>query len=289
MKLSKKIIIFLIVLIASLFTVTGYTLADNEEYKLGVMLKQDETNDKVVHVMLGMTDLDSIASFQLGLDMNLNEKVNAKFTFNSNLSESKYKDASIKDIPNSENKNIKRLNIYYVGTKELNPIDSNKIEIGTITFEGTTQKNALVKIEPEKDFSTIASVSHKSTSIDVDALDTVINKQDTNTQDGNNNQNQNNGDKNNSSNGSSSTEKNDSQNNVNGNNSNKTPGGSSNDNIENSSNKNGKDGSKIYNFIDLINTGANKSLTWVIYIVVVLIIIALIIIKLKNKQKDKNI
>ena len=112
MKLSKKIMILIFVLLISIFTLTRFSFAtaqNNEEYKLGVMLKQDTNNEKVVHVILGMTDEDSIASFQIGLNINTTEETNVKFDFNTSLSENEHKESRMSEISNSEGKKIKRL------------------------------------------------------------------------------------------------------------------------------------------------------------------------------------
>ena len=123
MKFSKKIIIFVIALIVSLFILTSSALAtnaNNEEYELGVMLKQDTNNEKVVHVILGMTDEDSVASFQIGLNIDIAEETTVKFDFNPSLTENEHKEARLSDLSNSEGKKLKRLNIYYTGTKNRN-------------------------------------------------------------------------------------------------------------------------------------------------------------------------
>ncbi len=281
MKLSKKIMILIFILIISLCTTTGFSFAtneNNEEYKLNVMLKQDTNNEKVVHVILGMTDEDSIASFQIGLNINTTEEINVKFDFNTSLSENKHKESRISEISNSEGKKIKRLNIYYTGTKELNPAESNEIEIGTITLEGENKPNTTVKIEPVENFSTIESISHNDKQISVDTLSSIINKKENNDEGSGNSGNQG-GNSNNENNGSSS------QGSSSGDNVWSKPQG---DNVSGSFENNSNNESPVKKFVNSIKTGANKSVTWAIITLIVLIIIAIIIIKLKKKQINTN-
>ena len=126
----------------------------------------------------------SVASFQIGLDiqMDLEDKNSAiTFEFNPELQEEAYSKLMKTTWADKEKEEghtvVEQLNIYYVGTKELN--DAGKLEgikVGTITFKGIEHEETATII-PNEQFTKISSVGHNETEINIkpeDSLSQII-------------------------------------------------------------------------------------------------------------------
>ena len=188
---KKKINMTIVVLLAViLLSATGLALAtangvfgniDNDVHvsrdKTNVILSQDEENEKIVHVYLGMADDASVASFQIGLDIDVDDLSKVNFKWNNSLPKEEYKDYRYSTkLDESTGKNNERLNIYYVGTKELNTNDVDIIEVGTIEFDLDDEIASELVIASDPDFTTIASIAHNGVNVPTDPMDILQTK-----------------------------------------------------------------------------------------------------------------
>lgn len=108
----------------------------------------------------------SVRSFQIGLDIEIDletEGSSINFDFDDELKDElscETRKATIN--PTTNGKIGKRLNIYYVGNKDLNDARDNKdnikngIKIGTITFEGIKELET-ASIKPDSEFTKIGT------------------------------------------------------------------------------------------------------------------------------------
>lgn len=115
----------------------------------------------------------SVKSFQIGLDIEIDletEGSSINFEFADKLKDElscETRKATKKDIIDSttNKKAGERLNIYYVGNKDLNDVRENKnnttdgIKIGTITFEGI-KKIETASIKPDSEFTKIGTIGY---------------------------------------------------------------------------------------------------------------------------------
>ena len=285
MKTTNKIIITILALVVSLSILSGFTLAvdvvapdDLLQYDLGIRFEQDRANEKIVHVIMEMSDEDSVASFNLSTDIDIEEEANVEFKFNdTNLPEAKseLREAKVETITNvdGKGKKEKRLNVYYVGTKELNPINSNKFEIGTLEFSNISGDNTTLRIETTEDKSEASSVSHKYSTLAIEPFHTVLNE----------NENLGNDPETNPPGGET-----DNPDNENGGNTGSQEGENG-GNSENGQENNGG-GNVIEKFINKMKTGANKSVTWAIITLIVLVIVAIVLKKniIKKAKHSKK-
>ena len=276
-------------------------------------------------------DAASVQSFQIGLDVSatIENKENISFEFNSNLKENaknniagEVKLARVTqelekdEQASSEEKEIykgEKLNIYYVGTKDLNDTNSREmVSIGTLTINVPESNNETVLVNPIKEATTASSTGHTETPIDVhpeeDGVTFVMNKKDSeheddsgnttgnNTTGGNTTEGNTTGDNTTDGNttGNSTTGGNTSGDNTTGEGT--TGGSTGNGGSTSGSQNNGwsaKDDEKangniINKIINGIKTGANHSLTWAIIAVIALIILAIVLVKIKkNTPKGK--
>ena len=181
MKLNNKKTKIIVVLLAIvLLSTTSIALAVNGVFdkivnsivsrdRTNVILLQDQNNEKLVHVYLGMADDDSVASFQLGLNIDVNASTDVKFNWSDNLKEDYLKQVEFSG-KDSENK---ELNIYYVGTKELNTNDVDQIEIGTIEFSVPNNAQTNLFIAPDQNFTTISTIGHNKIKTKTESTDTL--------------------------------------------------------------------------------------------------------------------
>ena len=204
MRLNKKVKITLIVIpIIILVALMGFALANSNTNnsksdtivtrdRTSVILEQQKDNPRKIDVYLGMADDSSIARFQIGLNVDIEEKYDAKFEWSTNLSDNTeaFKDVRINKEKTVETEGeVERINIYYVGTKELNEltdkVDVDNIKIGTITIEGgdtTVEDDTPLVIRPlgtdgnastttDEDFTKTVSLSHVVSSVLVEEDD----------------------------------------------------------------------------------------------------------------------
>ncbi len=204
MRLNKKVKITLIVIpIIILVALMGFALANNNTNnsksdtivtrdRTSVILEQQKDNPRKIDVYLGMSDDSSIARFQIGLNVDIEEKYDAKFEWSTNLSDNTeaFKDVRINKEKTIETEGeVERINIYYVGTKELNQltdkVNVDNIKIGTITIEGgdtTVEDDTPLVIRPlgtdgnastttDEDFTKTVSLSHVVSSVLVEEDD----------------------------------------------------------------------------------------------------------------------
>lgn len=135
--------------------------------RTNVILTQDTENPDIVHVNLGMADVDSVAAFQIGLDINVDSEVNYKFNWNKKFDNSDVF-TDVKYTDESNGPDTDRVNIYYVGTEELNINEVDNIELGTLEFTVPEDiKETSVTITPVNEFSKVSSIGHNATKIDV--------------------------------------------------------------------------------------------------------------------------
>ncbi len=306
------------------------------KYKVDVYLEMDDgmlvnegdsSNPNVV-----IKDAASVASFQIGLDIyatieddDIESKIH--FDYNEDLQEgkegvqlAKHTETPItKQEKSSESveKTIgERLNLYYVGTKELNEVDPQKpnaaepLKVGTITFNSKEfENNSTVLITPEEENeeegigSVAASIGHTKTPIVVDKeedhIELILNKSelditpdDDEENQGGGNQGDNEGD--NNQGGGSQGEGSQSGNTGNtGNNQgdNSNQGGSSQGSgsqNNGSQNNNGSTNSKNNVKPSKVKTGANRSAMRILIPLAILIVIAFAIVFIKARMRGKN-
>ena len=209
MKRNKLIIMILIIIAVLLIAIVSLAQANiseinnNGEYEDNYSPTADRTfvrlkrtaNDKIdVYLELADTTIAdgteevipgaSVSSFQIGLDieMDLEDRDSAiSFEFDPSLNEEAYCKLMKTTWADKEKQAghaiVEQLNIYYSGTKELN--DAGKLEgikVGTITFKGIKEQETIT-IVPNAKFTTIASIGHSETKIDIkpeDSLSQII-------------------------------------------------------------------------------------------------------------------
>lgn len=189
MKLNKKKASIIVVLLAIvLLSTTSLVLVVSGVFdkitnsttvsrdRTSVILLQDENDEKLVHVYLGMADDDSVASFQLGLGIDVNASTDVEFNWsNDSLKENYLKKAEL----SGEDSENKELHLYYVGTQELNTNEVDEIEIGTINLSVPNDEQTNLVITPDQDFTTISTIGHnriKTVTEPTDVLSNVINE-----------------------------------------------------------------------------------------------------------------
>ncbi len=209
MKKNKLIIMILIIIAVLLIAIVSLAQANiaeknnNGEYEDNYSPTADRTfvrlkrtaNDKIdVYLELADTTIAdgteevipgaSVSSFQIGLDieMDLEDRDSAiSFEFDPSLNEEAYCKLMKTTWADKEKEEghaiVEQLNIYYSGTKELN--DAGKLEgikVGTITFKGIKEQETIT-IVPNANFTTIASIGHSETKVDIkpeDSLSQII-------------------------------------------------------------------------------------------------------------------
>ncbi len=209
MKSSKKAkLLRILIPIVILIALMGFVLAGNSNTDTqikekavtrphsSVILKQQVDTPTKVDVYLGMADNSSVASFQIGLEVDIADNYDTSFDWASNLNDGteNYKEYRILKESNLENyQGKKRINIYYTGTKELNQlkgdkeentVDVDNVKVGTITFnyvKGEDQnpintESSTILVEPigdgtESSFTKTVSLSHKANIVPVEEDD----------------------------------------------------------------------------------------------------------------------
>ncbi len=177
---NKKVNIIVVVLFAIvLLSTTGLVLAINGVFdnsktqvsrdKTNVILQQDENNEKLVHVYLGMADEASIASFQVGLDIDVVASAVVDFNWSNDLKENILKRNEL-----SGEDSDKRLNLYYVGTKELNTNTVDEIEIGTIEISIPNDEESQLVIAPNEEFTKTVSIGHNKSNVTTESTDILV-------------------------------------------------------------------------------------------------------------------
>lgn len=268
------------------------------------MVEQDNNKGESVVIQ----DAASVASFQIGLDIyatisddDINSKID--FKFNDDLQEgktgvqlAKHTETSMtktETSPNGENITStigEKLNIYYVGTKELNDINSKEpLNVGTITLnKELLGNNATVLITPKSEdengniVTTAASIGHNATEINVkpeeDHVEFILNPKESEHEDEPNQGGGSEGETNPGGN-------NQGENNPGGNNNQNNPDNDDNNGSgDNNSNNNGGNTQKAPS----VNTGGNHSVTGIVVAIIILAIIAIAIVILKSKKKYKK-
>ncbi len=183
---KKKLYIIVVLLAIVLLSTTTLVLAvsgvfDNisephiSRDRTSVILTQDENDEKLIHVSLGMADDASVASFQVGLDIDVIDSADIDFRWSDSLKEDILKNSEFSEEANGD----KRLNLYYVGTKELNTNDVDVVELGTISANIPDNMESQLVIAPDQNFTTIASIGHNRAEViteSTDILTTSINR-----------------------------------------------------------------------------------------------------------------
>ncbi len=187
MKLNKKtkfiLMIILIIILAALMTFVLATNNSNNKSKMlvtrdktSVILQQQSQDPTKVDVYLGMADDSSIASFQIGLNVDVASNYDAKFEWSTNLNDGteEFKDVRMFEGTDVQtNRDLERINLYYVGTKELNQltdtVNIDNIKVGTISLVNKTDENenSTLLIQP------VGSDGNKDTSTDEEFTKTV--------------------------------------------------------------------------------------------------------------------
>ena len=149
-------------------------------------------------------DAASVASFQIGLDISTvapNKDITSiiDFEYDKDLKEGKdgvqlatYTQAPVTQTQDTENGEEvttvvgEKLNLYFVGTKELNDNTSSApLKVGTIKFDKNSfSDNTAVFIKPEEEATLASSVGHEETEIIVnsgeDAVEFILNNDSSN-------------------------------------------------------------------------------------------------------------
>ncbi len=179
MKISNKLKIFIVVIAVLVIAIAGIVLAGKETPQPKIVTRDysnvyfEQVNDKEVDVYLGMNDTASIASFQIGFEIDIADCYDSTFSWSDEL---KNKDAKFKDVKYSEQEKneesgnaVENLNLYYVGTEELNELsdgtDIDNIKLGTIKIvpdEEIPERSSYVTIQAKEGFSKTVSLSHSS-------------------------------------------------------------------------------------------------------------------------------
>ncbi len=196
MKLSKKVKIFIAVMAIVLIAITGFVLASGSEPTpledvvtrdhSSVYFEQEPNDPTKINVYLGMNDSASIASFQIGLEIDMADCYDSTFDWTTGdltKNNPKFKEAisSEKDKDEVTGNLKENLNLYYVGTEELNQlekdedvdIDVDHIKLGTINIIPDEEANipvrsSYVSIQARDNFSKTVSLSHEPEPIKVD-------------------------------------------------------------------------------------------------------------------------
>ena len=99
MKFKKSIIIGIVLLVIVIIAVKSQISASNDDQdnsvpidRTSVILVKDENDEKLIHVRLGMKEDASVASFQIGLDLDITNDAEVEFTWNENLNQEKFKE-----------------------------------------------------------------------------------------------------------------------------------------------------------------------------------------------------
>ena len=185
MKLNKKTKVLTIIIILTIIAITGLVLANNISTQSKIVTRDFSSVDLVkvendptkIDVYLGMNDEASIANFQIGLDISMASCYETKFVWdqallnnNPNLIEAVPTESEEVDEISGLPENT--LNLYYVGTEELNQLDTDQVRIGRINIQlkdGEQAQNSSIIIKPREEFSKTVSLSHKAEAIKVDA------------------------------------------------------------------------------------------------------------------------
>lgn len=125
--------------------------------------------EKLVHVYLGMADEASIASFQVGLDIDVVASATVDFNWSNDLKEDILKRNEL-----SGEDSDKRLNLYYVGTKELNTNTVDEIEIGTIEISIPNDEESQLVIAPNEEFTKTVSIGHNKSNVTTESTDILV-------------------------------------------------------------------------------------------------------------------
>ncbi len=190
---KRKILI--IAAIVAIISIVGIVLAtdpapisaEEEILESTVRLEKDENDPTKINTYLKMKDTASVASFQIGLEVDMADCYDSEFDWST---------GDLKDKPsllkhptqitemakNEQTGNIaERINLYYVGTEDHNILDGDydpkEIKIGTINIvphkdesgQEVELRTSNVAIGPIADFSKTVSLSH-----DVDPI--VVNE-----------------------------------------------------------------------------------------------------------------
>ena len=138
MKIKNKTKILLVIVAVIIVAITGFVIA-NEEIKnnqevvtreeSSIFFQPVENEPEKVDVYLGMKDTSSIASFQIGLQVDIKDCYDAKFDWETgDLADSKIenKEGTLKDARITEkgkdavtNDVTERINLYFVGNNEI--------------------------------------------------------------------------------------------------------------------------------------------------------------------------
>lgn len=206
MKINKKRKVILASLTILIIAIAGFVLANvnkiNENAKTvtrpysSIYFQEAEINNATekdtyekVDVYLGMHDTSSIASFQVGLEVDIADCFDSSFEWNEELTKEgkpELNEVRVTEQAKDETTgNIEeRMNLYYVGTKELNHLkddeDIDSVKLGTIYIkthkegEGeqtttATPRTSGVAIQAIDTFSKTASLSHSSEQIKVES------------------------------------------------------------------------------------------------------------------------
>ena len=179
MEVNSKVKKIIVILVIALLAVTGIALAGTKINELArgshkgdnsnIYFEADENNPKSIDVYLDMADNSSVASFQVGLEVDVDENYDADFEWdlkedeNTTLLESRKSDSIGGDTTR------KRINLYYSGLKELNDLGTDSIKLGTIKVaaqEGASKDTSItIQSIDENKFSKTVSLSHNSTEI----------------------------------------------------------------------------------------------------------------------------
>ena len=179
MEVNSKVKKIIVILVIALLAVTGIALAGTKINELArgshkgdnsnIYFEADGNNPKSIDVYLDMADNSSVASFQVGLEVDVDENYDANFEWdlkedeNTTLLESRKSDSIDGDTTR------KRINLYYSGLKELNDFGTDSIKLGTIKVaaqEGASKDTSItIQSIDENKFSKTVSLSHNSTEI----------------------------------------------------------------------------------------------------------------------------
>ena len=187
---SKKFIIFLIVafIVVASIIVFANTMAMPKSNDVvtrdhsSVYFEQVKNDPTKIDVYLGMNDTASIASFQVGLEIDMADCYDSTFDWTTGdlaNKSAKLKEAKISETEKDEvtGNIVENLNLYYVGTEELNNLTNNvdvdHVKLGTITIVPDKDENgndaplrtSFVAIKSRDDFSKTVSLSHVSENI----------------------------------------------------------------------------------------------------------------------------
>ena len=180
MEVNSKVKKIIVILVIALLAVTGIALAGTKINELArgshkgdnsnIYFEADGNNPKSIDVYLDMADNSSVASFQVGLEVDVDENYDANFEWdnkleneNTTLLESRKSDSIDGDTTR------KRINLYYSGLKELNDFGTDNIKLGTIKVtaqEGASNDTSItIQSIDENKFSKTVSLAHNSTEI----------------------------------------------------------------------------------------------------------------------------